>query len=485
MKDGLTDAEIAAFTEALPADSWTRDPERIAPHIVEWRGAWHGRTPLLLLPKTTAEVAAALKVAHAKRIPIVPQGGNTGLVGGGVPDETGGSVLLSLQRLRRIREIDGAGRLMVAEAGVTLAEADAAAADKGLRFPLAIASGGSATVGGAIATNAGGVHVLRHGSMRALTLGVEAVLADGTVIDELRRVHKDNTGYALTPLIVGSEGTLAVVTAAVLQLVPRPAALVAALVATDSVEGALSIFLQAEKRLGARLEAAEFFPRFGLELVLRHIPATRDPFSAPHPAYLLLEAAGEDPAALAGSMEDLLGAALDAGVIRDAVIAKNEGERRALWRLRESLSEAQKKEGASLKHDVAVPLDALSAFLAEAEAFIAAELPGARPCIFGHLGDGSLHLNIQAPAGADADAQRTFRARRPDVQRAIHDLVVAHGGSIAAEHGIGRLKREELARLGDPGRIDAMRRIKHALDPHGILNPGVLLPPAPPPASRS
>ncbi len=476
MTGPLPESDITALTAALPTDSWTRDPTRIAPYLVEWRGLWQGRTPLLLLPKTTAEVATALGIAHTRRIPIVPQGGNTGLVGGGVPEETGRAVLLSTRRLRRIRRRDRAGHLLVAEAGVTLAEADSAAAEMGLRFPLSIASGGSATVGGAIATNAGGVHVLRFGSMRALTLGIEAVLADGTVIDELRRVHKDNTGYALTPLIVGSEGTLAVVTAAVLRLVPRPQDRVTALVAVRSLEEALALFEQLAARLEERLEAIEFIPRFGLELVLRHIPATRDPFAVPHPAYLLIEAAGSGGDSLHARLEQALAAALEAGLLGDAVIAKSEAERAALWRLRESLSEAQKKEGASIKHDVALPLDALASFLGEAEALIAARLPGARACIFGHLGDGSLHLNIQAPADADEQAERLFLDRWEEIQTAIHDLVVAHGGSIAAEHGIGRLKRGELARLGDPGRLKAMRALKRALDPHGILNPGVLIP---------
>ncbi len=475
MTGTLSESDITALTAALSPDSWTRDPARIRPHLVEWRGLWQGRTPLVLLPKTTAEVAAALATAHTRRIPIVTQGGNTGLVGAGVPDETGRAVLLSTRRLRRIRRRDQAGRLLVVEAGVTLVEADTAAAEMGLRFPLSIASGGSATVGGAIATNAGGVHVMRFGSMRALTLGLEAVLADGTVIDELRRVHKDNTGYALTPLIVGSEGTLAVVTAAVLRLVPRPQERVTALVAVESLEESLALFGQLAARLEERLEAIEFIPRFGLDLVLRHIPATRDPFAAPHPAYLLIEAAGGG-GPLHAPLEQVLAAALEAGTIRDAVIAKSEAERAALWRLRESLSEAQKKEGASIKHDVALPLDMLPAFLGEAEALIAERLPGARPCIFGHLGDGSLHLNIQAPADADDKTARLFLDRWEEIQTAIHDLVVAHGGSFAAEHGIGRLKRGELTRLGDPGRLKAMHALKQALDPHGILNPGVLIP---------
>ncbi len=476
MTGTLSESDITALTAALSPDSWTRDPARIRPHLVEWRGLWQGRTPLVLLPKTTAEVAAALATAHTRRIPIVTQGGNTGLVGAGVPDETGRAVLLSTRRLRRIRRRDQAGRLLIVEAGVTLVEADTAAAEMGLRFPLSIASGGSATVGGAIATNAGGVHVMRFGSMRALTLGLEAVLADGTVIDELRRVHKDNTGYALTPLIVGSEGTLAVVTAAVLRLVPWPQERVTALVAVQSLEESLALFGQLVARLEERLEAIEFIPRFGLDLVLRHIPATRDPFAAPHPAYLLIEAAGSGGDPLHAPLERVLAAALEAGTIRDAVIAKSEAERAALWRLRESLSEAQKKEGASIKHDVALPLDMLPAFLGEAEALIAERLPGARACIFGHLGDGSLHLNIQAPADADDKTARLFLDRWEEIQTAIHDLVVAHGGSFAAEHGIGRLKRGELARLGDPGRLEAMRALKQALDPHGILNPGVLIP---------
>ncbi len=472
----LSPGTLEALKEAAGARGWSEDETEIAPRLVEWRGRWRGRTPLLLKPADTAAVSRILKVAHAHRVAIVPQGGNTGLVGGGIPDESGGAVLLSLERMRRIRRLDSRDRLIVAEAGLPLAEVDAAAAEEGLRFPLEISSGGTATVGGAIATNAGGVHVVRFGSMRTLTLGAEMVLADGTIVDELRRVRKDNAGYALTPLIVGSEGTLAVVTAASLHLVPRPARFATAWCALARVENAIALLQRLEATLGAALEAVELMPRFGLELVRRHVPGARPPFAAAHPWHLLIEAAApSDDPATARRLEATLARAMEEDLVRDAVLAANGREREELWRLRHAMSEAQKKEGASIKHDIAVPLAELPAFLETATKAVVRLLPGARMCPFGHLGDGNLHFNISAPAGAGDEAQRAFLARWDAVQRIVHDLVAAHGGSFAAEHGIGRLKRDELARLGDPGRLRTMRAIKRALDPAGILNPGVLL----------
>ncbi|RMF12100.1 MAG: FAD-binding oxidoreductase [Alphaproteobacteria bacterium] len=471
-----SDEALTALKWAAGAGGWSEDRAEIAPHLVEWRGRWHGRTPLLLKPADTDSVSAIMKTATRHRVAIVPQGGNTGLVGGGVPDESGAEVLLSLKRMRRIRRLDVADRLIIAEAGATLAEVDEAAAEAGLRFPLEISSGGTASIGGAVATNAGGVHVMRFGSMRALVLGLEMVLADGTVVDELRRVRKDNAGLSLTPLIVGSEGTLAIVTAASLALAPRPATCATAWCALARIEDAIALLRRLETAFGMALEAVELVPEFGLKLVCRHIPGTRAPFAQPYPWHLLAEATSpHETASLSVEMEAALALAMEEGLVKDAVIAKNGREREDLWRLRHAMSEAQKKEGPSIKHDIAVPLVELPAFLKAAEEAVKRRLPGARPCPFGHLGDGNLHFNISAPAGADESAGRDFLARWEEVQRIVHDIVATHGGSFAAEHGIGRLKRGELARLANPGRLAAMRAMKRALDPLGILNPGVML----------
>lgn len=471
-----SDEALTALKRAAGTGGWSEDQVEIAPHLVEWRGRWHGRAPLLLKPADTDSVSAIMKTATRHRVAIVPQGGNTGLVGGGVPDESGGEVLLSLKRMRRIRRLDAADRLIIAEAGVTLAEVDEAVAEAGLRFPLEISSGGTASIGGAVATNAGGVHVMRFGAMRALVLGLEMVLADGTVVDELRRVRKDNAGLALTPMIVGSEGMLAIVTAASLTLVPQPATCATAWCALARIEDAIVLLRRLESAFGMALEAVELVPKFGLELVCCHIPGTRAPLVQPHPWHLLAEATSPlETDTLTLKMEVALARAMEEGLVKDAVIAKHGHERENLWRLRHAMSEAQKKEGPSIKHDIAVPLVELPAFLDAAEEAIRRLLPGARPCPFGHLGDGNLHFNISAPAGADESQGREFLARWEEVQRTVHDIVVAHGGSFAAEHGIGRLKRGELARLGDPGRLAAMRAMKQALDPLGILNPGVML----------
>jgi len=424
--------------------AYSDDPKEIAPHVEEWRGAWHGHSPLLLKPATAEEVSRILSICNETGTPIVPQGGNTGLVGGQIPLH--GEVLLSTARLSRIRSVDVAGAALAAEAGVILAEAQQAARDAGLFFPLSLAAEGSCTIGGNLSTNAGGVNVLRYGMARDLALGLEIVLADGRVLDLMRGVRKDNTGYDLKQLFIGAEGTLGVITAAVLKLFPPPRDSVTAFVALASPDAAVALLARLQEATGGLLTAFELIPRLGLELVLKHIPSAADPLRAPSPWYALIEGP------LTGEM---LGDA-------EGVLASSEAQRAALWRLREGVSEAQKKEGPSLKHDIAVPIASVPAFIAQAVAAVQAIEPAARPVSFGHLGDGNLHFNFQV-----ADL-----SKRDAVARAVHDIVQRYRGSFSAEHGIGALKREDLVRYKSPVEIEVMRALKRTLDPKNILNPG-------------
>jgi FAD/FMN-containing dehydrogenase len=455
---------------ALGTKGFSEDPREIAPHLEEWRGKYHGRSPLLLKPGSTAEVAAALSIAHAHGSALVTQGGNTGLVGGQTP--LLGEIILSTQRLNRIRALDRDGMTLVAEAGVPLAAAQRGADDAGLLFPLSLASEGSCTIGGNVATNAGGTQVLRYGMMRALVLGLEVVLANGTVLEMLRPLHKDNTGYDLKQLFIGSEGTLGVVTAAALRLFPRPAARATAFVAVTSPAQALTLLGRLQNATGGMLSAFELVPRLGLELVLRHIPGTTDPLANASPWYVLVEASGPSP--VSAALEDGLAKALEDGVARDAALAASNAQAAAFWTLREALSEAQKKEGASIKHDISVPVAAIPAFLARAVPAVEALVPGARPVSFGHLGDGNLHFNFNAPVNGDAAA---FLAQWDEVQQCVHDIVKEFDGSISAEHGIGAMKVSLLARYKSHAELDAMRALKAAFDPKGILNPGKTVPP--------
>jgi FAD/FMN-containing dehydrogenase len=436
-----------ALSRLKEVSAFSQDAAEIAAHTEEWRGTWHGRTPLLLKPATTDEVSRILAICHETATPIVPQGGNTGLVGGQIP--LGGEVLLSLARLNRIRAVDAAGASLIVEAGVVLAKVHEAADGAGLTFPLSLASEGSCTIGGNLSTNAGGVNVLRYGMARELVLGLEVVLADGRVLDLLRTLRKDNTGYDLKQLFIGAEGTLGVITAAALKLFPPIANAQTALVAVEGPAQAVALLGRLQQATNGGLSAFELIPRAGLELVLKHIPGTRDPFEAPHPWYVLAEGP---------PFADALGDA-------DAVLAASEAQRRALWHLRESLSEAQKKEGPSLKHDIAVPVASVPDFVAEATEAVRAIVPEARPVSFGHLGDGNLHFNFQVPDLAGREA----------VARAVHDLVHAFRGSFSAEHGIGAMKRAELARYKSAVELDLMRTLKRALDPQNILNPGKVI----------
>ncbi|WP_072397612.1 FAD-binding oxidoreductase [Hyphomicrobium sp. CS1GBMeth3] len=468
----MPDADlIARFAAIVGADHAITDAAEQAPHLREWRDLYVGRTPLIVKPKTTEEVARLLALANAEGIGVVAQGGNTGLVGGQIPRESGHEIVLSLTRMRRIRSVDAAGGTMTVEAGLTLAEAQVAARTAGRLFPLSLASEGSATIGGTLATNAGGVAVLAYGTARALVSGLEVVLADGRVWDGLRALKKDNTGYDLRDLFVGSEGTLGIITAATLRLFPQPEERATAFVALPSLDELLPFFQLAEAQAGGALTVFEFMSGELLSFVTRHIPGTRKPLAGEVPWYVLLEissAAGRASPLL----DELLVKAAEGGLISDAAVATSLNQAAELWRLREAASEAQKGEGGSIKHDVSVPVGRIPEFLVKAAAVVQRVCPGARPVPFGHFGDGNVHYNVSQPPPMARDA---FLALWEEMARAVHDVVVSLGGSISAEHGIGQLKREELVRVKSAVEIELMQSIKGALDPKGILNPGKLL----------
>ncbi len=441
-------------------------------YLSEPRDLYRGRAACIVKPATAQDVARVLAVCNEAGAGVVPQGGNTGLVGGQTPDATGRQVVLSLQRLDRIREVDPASDAMTLEAGVTLARAQDAAEAVDRYFPLSLASEGSCTIGGNLATNAGGVHVLAYGAARDLALGLEVALADGRLLSTLGTLRKDNTGYNLTQLFIGSEGTLGVITAATLKLFPRPRSRAVAFLGLDSPGAALRLLDFVKARAGPGLQAFELIPRLGLELTLRHIPGARDPLAAPAPWYALVEIAGFSDGDAERVAEAAFHEALASGLARDATLAHSLDQAAALWRLRESLSEAQKREGGSIKHDISVPIERIPAFIEEAGRRIAARFPQARPVPFGHMGDGNLHYNVSQPQGAD---KAQFLAQWDEMNGLVHGLVADFGGSISAEHGIGQMKRALLARVKDPTALDVMRALKTALDPRGVLNPGKLL----------
>ncbi|MFQ3665219.1 MAG: FAD-binding oxidoreductase [Sphingomonadaceae bacterium] len=464
---------VEVVAAAFPAGTILLDQEDIAPHLTDWRGQKTGVAHALALPRSTAEVQALVRAALAEGIALVPQGGNTGLVGGSVPEPVAlrPTILVSMRRMNRIRSIDPAGLSLVAEAGVVLEKIHAAAADAGTAFPLSLGAKGSATIGGLVSTNAGGTQVLRHGTMRSLVLGLEAVLPDGTVLDQLLPLRKDTAGYDVKQLLIGAEGTLGIVTAAALRLVPAPAASAVAWAAVPDAEAALALLQRIRARVGERVESFELVPEDGLCLVIEHIPGTRRPVAAAGPFHCLVELVDADAGApLSGMLQDALAAAIAEGLVADATIAGSLEQARALWRLREELPEAERRDGPSLKNDIAVPVADLPSFHAAAEAAFERAFPGARPLVFGHVGDGNLHWNLRAPEGADPAAW--LAANGAAARSLLHDLVKSAAGTISAEHGIGTTKAAELARTGDPGRLAAMRAIKYALDPAGIMNPG-------------
>lgn len=460
---------VAAFVAALPDGTVVVDKAEFAHHLVDWRGQIRGEADGLLRPATTDEVVHIVRLATRHDVALVPQGGNTGLVGGGIPKADGGrpTMLLSMLRMARIRAIDPEGLSMIAEAGAILADVETAAVDAGARFPLSLAARGSATIGGLVSTNAGGVQVLRHGTMRGLVLGIEAVLPSGQILNQLAPLRKDNTGYDIKQLLIGAEGTLGVVTAVALRLAPRPAVMTTAWAGLADAGAALRLLRRLRQSLGEIVESFELIEAAALELVLDRIADTRRPLMDQHGFHVLIDVAGP-----AEPLEKALQAALEAGEAEDAVVATSFSQAEALWKLRESVPEAERLEGPAVKNDIAVPVANVPAFLDAAVKMFAACFPGSRPITFGHLGDGNLHLNLRPPL--HTDPQAWLEEWQATVRQTTHDLVVRYGGSISAEHGIGTLKAGELARLGDPGKLQAMRAIKAALDPHNILNPGKL-----------
>ncbi len=459
----------------LGPKGFTRDPGTMAPWLTDWRGRYHGAAAVLVSPATTAEVAEIVRSCAEQGVPIVPQGGNSSMVGGATPDASGQSLILSLRRMNRIRRLDPESNLAICEAGVILVDLHEAALAAGHRFPLTLGAKGSATIGGLVSTNAGGTQVLRFGTMRRLVLGLEAVLPDGAVFDGLAALKKDNRGYDLTQLLVGAEGTLGVVTAASLGLVPAIGARAVAWAGVASPDDALSLLRLCETAMGDAVESFELVPRASLDLVLAHIPGTRAPLAEAHPWNVLIEAvAAEGAPSPQAPLEQALARALDSGLVRDATIAANEAQADQFWRLRDSISEAEKKDGPAAKHDISVAVADMPRFLVAAAADVERTFPGTRVNAFGHLGDGNIHFNVRAPQGeGESWVERVGGA----VSAHVHDLVTGAGGSISAEHGIGQMKISELARLGGPARLAALAAIKRALDPRLIMNPGKLVSP--------
>jgi len=467
----MASAETLARMKAVVGPKgYLDDAADMAPYLVERRDLYKGRAAAVLKPASTAEVAALMRIAHETGTPVVPQGGNTGLVGGQIPFETGDEVILSLQRMNRILALDPANNTLTVEAGVTLAAAQAAAEDADRLFPLSLASEGSCQIGGNLATNAGGTAVLHYGNARDLVLGLEVVLADGRIWESLKGLRKDNTGYDLKQVFLGSEGTLGIITGAVLKLFPRPRAMATGFVAVPDVEAAVKLLRLADAATGGLVTSFELIPRIGIDFVAKHLPGASNPLRAPSPWYVLIElSAGDDSGALASSFEALLGDAMEKGLVTDAALASSQAQRAAFWRMRESMSDVQKLEGGSIKHDVSVPVSAVAEFIARATKAVEAALPGIRPVPFGHVGDGNIHFNLSQPVGADKAA---YLARWDEMSTIVHGIVRELGGSISAEHGIGRMKRDEIAATKSPVEMELMRTLKRALDPKWILNPG-------------
>jgi FAD/FMN-containing dehydrogenase len=463
---------LRSLEALLGAKGFTADPAAMEPWLTDWRRRTSGAAAALLSPTSTAEAAEIVRLCASERVPLVPQGGNTSMVAGATPDASGAALLVSLRRLNRIRSLDADANVAVCEAGVILAGLHEAAVAAGRRFPLTLGARGSATIGGLVSTNAGGTQVLRFGTMRGLVAGIEAVLPDGSVLNALAPLKKDNRGYDLKQLLIGAEGTLGIVTAATLRLVPAAVSRAVAWVGVRSPEAALALLRHCEARLGDAVEGFELVPKSSVDLVLRHIPGTRAPLAEAQPWNVLIEAVS--PTAEEPALAEALAEAIGSGLAADAAVAASEAQAQAYWRLRDSISEAEAKDGVAAKHDISVDVAAMPAFLVEAAAAVEACFAGTRVNAFGHLGDGNIHFNVRAAEGA---GQEWLGEQAGVVTAFVHDLVVAASGSISAEHGIGQMKLAELARVGDPVRIAAMQAIKRALDPLGIMNPGKLVPP--------
>lgn len=476
----MTDSQTLTTPQALPGDvieklkaalgpkGWSQDPHELAPHISDWRGRFQGQTPILIKPANTAEVSAAVKICHDAGVAITPQGGNTSLCGASTPQ---GEVLITLKRMNSVREIDRDNDSMTVEAGCVLEGLQQTAADSDRLFPLSLGSQGSAMIGGLISTNAGGVHVLRYGMTRELVLGLEAVLPDGTIWSGLTGLRKDNTGYDLKQFLIGAEGTLGIITAATLKLFPRPARMELAFCGLRSVEDAVSFLGVAKKISGGAVTAFEIMPRLALDFVCAHVPGTRDPLEAPHAWYVVCEMSFGRSEGARETLEAALGEAFEADLIQDAAIAENEAQAQDFWRLRESIALAERGQGTAIKHDISIPVSKMAAFIEVATARLKTVFPDGIVVAFGHVGDGNVHFNL---VGLDAATQEAMMARAEAISSCVYDAVDEFGGSISAEHGIGILKREELA-ARKPVDVAVMRAIKHAIDPKGIMNPRVLL----------
>ena len=475
----LTPAQILDGLERVlgPQGILTADsrgaPDDLERYLTDQRRLYHGRALAVALPRNAAQVTELLGFCNRHRIGVVPQGGNTGYCGGATPEESGREIVIALSRLNRIRHLDPLDYSIVAEAGCVLADIQRAADEAQRFFPLSLGSEGSCQIGGNLATNAGGIHVLRYGMMRDLVLGLEVALADGRLLSSLVTLRKDNTGYDVKSLFLGAEGTLGIITAASLKLFPKPRAFATAFVAVADPRAATALLARLRERGGEQLSSFELIPRIAVELTTRHIPGVRDPLGSPHPWYAICEltsARADDP--LEERLEECLAEALEKTLVLDAAVARNERDRAAFWRLRESIPEAQRLDGASLKHDISVPVASIADFIEQASRWVGANVPEGRLVAYGHAGDGNLHFNINQAPNSDRAA---FLEREQAVKRAIHDLVRDFGGSFSAEHGIGRLKVGELERYASPVELDLMRAIKRALDPNGILNPGKVL----------
>jgi len=463
---------LARLKKITGPDGWVEDEAGLAPYLSEPRGLFHGQTPLVLRPASTDEVSAIVRECAAQKIPIVAQGGNTGLVGGQIPSPQGDQIVVALGRMSKIRDVDPVGGTLTAEAGCILASVQTAARAVDRLFPLSLAAEGSCQIGGNLATNAGGTQVLRYGTARALTLGLEVVFANGEIWDGLKPLQKDNTGYDLKDLIIGSEGTLGIITAAVLRLFPLPRQSVTAVAGLTSIDAAVEVMASLQTASGERTVAFELMSGSSIDLVRKHMDGISAPLATAAPWYALMEfhgGAGED---LAPAVEFGLAAALDAGILADAAMAQSAGQAQAMWKLRELIPAAQTHEGASIKNDVGVPTRRAAAFVEACARSVEEKIPGARMVVFGHLGDGNLHMNVSQPSGLEAGA---FLDHWDVVTGAIHDLAVKFGGTFSAEHGIGQLKRGEMARHKSPAELDTMRGIKAALDPNNIFNPGKVL----------
>ncbi len=471
-----TDNFVEAAIDLLGSRGFSTDPELIEPWLTDWRGRYTGNAIGLASPSSTKEVSDLVKLCQQHAVPIVPQGGNSGMSGGATPDKSGDAILISLRRMNSIRRFDVDAREMTCDAGLILQTLHETVEKKGLRFPLTLGGKGSATIGGLISTNAGGTQVLRHGSMRAQVLGIEAVMADGSVFDSLTPLKKDNRGFDLKQLLIGSEGTLGIVTGATLRLLPALAERAVLWAGLASIRDARKLLLHAEKVAGDALEGFEVMPRHSLKAVLAHTAGARPPLQSAHEWNALIELTADAGAAdgLQALGQTLLESAFDAGLVEDATIAANETQAEEFWTLRDEIAPAERAIGPAMQHDISVPVADMAEFVASAVPEVEAKFPGTRAVAFGHLGDGNVHFHVLAPE--DATPGEWEEGAGKDISRFVHDQVTAWGGSISAEHGIGQLKIDELARLGDPVHLAILRQVKQALDPNGLLNPGKLVP---------